>query len=56
MNRFSRLPFVMITAEAERHRIMEAIAREVSDLLVKPYTTGHSGRACREGVALESAP
>lgn len=39
--RFSRLPFVMITAEAERHRIMEAIAHEVSDLLVKPYTTGH---------------
>ena len=33
-----RLPFIMITAEAERHRIEEAIAGGVSDLLVKPYT------------------
>jgi len=32
------LPFVMITAEAERERIAEAIACGVSDLLVKPYT------------------
>jgi len=35
-----RLPFVMITAEAERHRIEEAIANGVSDLIVKPYTAG----------------
>ena len=34
----SHLPFIMITAEAERHRIEEAIACGVSDLLVKPYT------------------
>ncbi len=34
----ARLPFIMITAEAERHRIEEAIASGVSDLLVKPYT------------------
>ena len=33
-----RLPFVMITAEAERERVEEAIANGVSDLLVKPYT------------------
>jgi CheY-like chemotaxis protein len=32
------LPFIMITAEAERHRIQEAIACGISDLLVKPYT------------------
>jgi len=36
--KLSHLPFIMITAEAERHRIEEAIACGVSDLLVKPYT------------------
>ncbi len=36
--KLSRLPFIMITAEAERQRIEEAIASGVSDLLVKPYT------------------
>lgn len=35
----ARLPFIMITAEAERQRVEEAIATGVSDLLVKPYTT-----------------
>lgn len=34
-----RIPFVMITAEAERARVQEAIAHGVSNLLVKPYTT-----------------
>lgn len=33
------LPFLMVTAEAERERVAEAIASGVSDLLVKPYTT-----------------
>ncbi len=37
--KFSHLPFIMITAEAERERITEAIANGVSDLLVKPYTS-----------------
>jgi two-component system sensor histidine kinase/response regulator len=32
------IPFVMITAEAERERVAEAISCGVSDLLVKPYT------------------
>ncbi|MDP1634072.1 MAG: response regulator, partial [Gallionellaceae bacterium] len=32
------LPFIMITAEAERHRIEDAIASGVNDFLVKPYT------------------
>lgn len=32
------MPFIMITAEAERYRIEEAIDAGVSDLLVKPYT------------------
>lgn len=33
-----KLPFVMITAEAARERVAEAIACGVSDLIVKPYT------------------
>ncbi|WP_255990758.1 ATP-binding response regulator [Chitinolyticbacter albus] len=37
-NALWRLPFVMITAEADRKRIEEAIQCGVSDLLVKPYT------------------
>ena len=32
------IPFMMITAEAERERVIEAIAHGVSELLVKPYT------------------
>ena len=37
--KLSYLPFIMITAEAERERITEAIDNGVSDLLVKPYTS-----------------
>ena len=37
--KLSRLPFIMITAEAERRRIEEVIALGVNDLLVKPYTS-----------------
>jgi PleD family two-component response regulator len=37
--KLSHMPFIMITAEAERERINEAIANGVSDLLVKPYTS-----------------
>lgn len=33
-------PFLMITAEAERTRVEQAIATGVSELLVKPYTAG----------------
>ena len=33
------LPFLMITAEAERDRVMMAIQSGVSELLVKPYTS-----------------
>ena len=35
------LPFLMITAEAARERVAEAIACGVSDLIVKPYTAKH---------------
>jgi len=34
------MPFLMITAEAERDRVMLAIQSGVSELLVKPYTSG----------------
>ncbi len=36
--RLAHTPFIMITAEAERSRIEEAIASGVNDLMVKPYT------------------
>lgn len=39
--KLAALPVIMITAEAERSRIMEAVASGVSDLLVKPYTVGN---------------
>lgn len=39
--KLAHLPVVMITAEAERGRILEAISNGVSDLLVKPYTVGN---------------
>jgi CheY-like chemotaxis protein len=37
-DKLAHLPFIMITAEAERRRIEEAVDSGVSDLLVKPYT------------------
>jgi two-component system sensor histidine kinase/response regulator len=36
--RTAHLPFIMITGEAERNRIHQAIHAGVSELLVKPYT------------------
>lgn len=44
-DKLKNLPFVMITAEAERSRIVEAIACGVSDLLVKPYAASRLGQA-----------
>jgi CheY-like chemotaxis protein len=35
-----RMPFLMITAEAERDRVTQAIQVGVSELMVKPYTAG----------------
>ena len=37
------LPFLMITAEAERDRVQQAIQAGVSELLVKPYTAARFG-------------
>lgn len=39
--KFAKLPFLMITAEAERQRIEEVIHAGVSGLLVKPYNAGN---------------
>lgn len=36
--RFKHLPFVMVTAEAEKHQIMEAVQAGVSGYVVKPFT------------------
>jgi two-component system, sensor histidine kinase and response regulator len=37
-DRLSHLPFVMITAEANREQIEDAIYSGISDLIIKPYT------------------
>jgi two-component system, chemotaxis family, chemotaxis protein CheY len=34
-----RVPIVMITTEAEKSRVLEAISAGVSDYLIKPFTT-----------------
>lgn len=34
-----QVPIIMITTEAERRRVLEAIQAGVSDYLVKPFTT-----------------
>lgn len=45
------VPFVMITAEAERERVAEAIACGVSDLLLKPYTAERLARRVEKALA-----
>jgi len=37
-SRFSKLPFVMVTGEAENHQIAEAAKAGVSSYVVKPFT------------------
>ncbi|MDX9706986.1 MAG: response regulator [Azospira sp.] len=55
--RLRHLPLIMITAEAERERVAEAIAAGVSDLLVKPYTAERLGsRIARAMSARVRAP
>jgi two-component system chemotaxis response regulator CheY len=36
--RFGKLPFLLVTAEAEKHQVVEAIKAGVSDYVVKPFT------------------
>lgn len=37
-SRFGTLPFVMATAEAEQHQIVEAVKSGVSNYVIKPFT------------------
>lgn len=37
-SRFGSLPFVMVTAEAEQHQILEAVKAGVSTYIIKPFT------------------
>src|SRR4051812_11766044 len=37
-SRFKGLPFVLVTAEAEQHQIVEAIKAGVDSYVVKPFT------------------
>lgn len=37
-SRFGKIPFIMVTAEAEQHQIMEAVKAGVSNYVVKPFT------------------
>lgn len=36
--RFGKIPFIMVTAEAEQHQIMEAVKSGVSNYVIKPFT------------------
>ena len=36
--KFAKLPFVLVTAEAEQHQIIEAVKAGVSNYVVKPFT------------------
>lgn len=38
-SRFSAIPFVMVTAEAEKHQLVEALKAGVSNYVIKPFTT-----------------
>ena len=37
-SRFGKTPFIMVTAEAEQHQIMEALKAGVSNYVIKPFT------------------
>ncbi|MFA6442744.1 MAG: hybrid sensor histidine kinase/response regulator [Sterolibacterium sp.] len=52
--RLARLPFVMITAEAARERVAEAIASGVSGLLVKPYTAQSLGQRIAKALGTQA--
>ncbi|MFA7292528.1 MAG: response regulator [Rhodocyclaceae bacterium] len=44
------MPFLMITAEAERDRVMLAIQSGVSELLVKPYTSARLAERVQKAI------
>ncbi len=37
--RYGKLPFVLVTAEAEQHQIVEALKAGVSSYVIKPFTS-----------------
>jgi two-component system chemotaxis response regulator CheY len=37
-SRFKTLPFLMVTAEAEKHQVVEAIKAGIDNYVVKPFT------------------
>lgn len=37
-DKYKNLPFLMVTAEAEQHQVVEAIKAGVSNYIVKPFT------------------
>lgn len=49
--RLFTLPFVMITAEAERHHVEQAVASGVSAMLLKPYSPNQLGHRLERAVA-----
>jgi len=38
-SRFGKTPFILVTAEAEQHQIVEAAKAGVSNYVIKPFTT-----------------
>jgi two-component system chemotaxis response regulator CheY len=36
--RFAKLPFVLVTAEAEQHQVVEAVKAGVTNYVVKPFS------------------
>src|SRR6478736_7062589 len=37
--KYGKIPFVLVTAEAEQHQIVEAVKAGVSNYVIKPFTT-----------------
>jgi hypothetical protein len=52
----AKMPFLMITAEAERSRIEEVIHAGVSGLLVKPYNAGNLKSRLEKALSSQSRP
>ncbi len=38
-SRFQQMPFILVTAEAEKHQIVEAMQNAVSGYVIKPFTS-----------------
>lgn len=49
------IPFIMVTAEAQPHLILEAIRAQVSDYVVKPFTRENLRESIEKVFALGSA-